>query len=406
MPTRLEDVPPELVVDFDVHDPTLVDVVHERLAALQESTPVAYCAAHGGYWLVTRYEDVHEVVRNYDVFSGTQNALPPSPVPQLPLEYDPPEHTAYRQLLNPLFSPARMKALEPEIRATAVELIDRFAADGACEFVSAFAHPLPTASFLALMGWPPEDEPQLTAWSDAIIVGKPGTTDEEDMAVRLAAMVEVAEYFGSVVEQRRANPDVDDVTGSLLRSRFAGERPLTDDEVLRALTLLMLGGLHTVRGVLSFGMIHLADNPEQRQRMVDDPGAVPAAVEELLRLDAPVTPGRVVTKPVTMHGVDMQPGDRVLAFLSSANRDESEFACPHALQVDREHNRHLTFSAGPHRCVGSNLARVELTVALEELHRRIPDYRVDSERPPVLHHSQVRGVRELHLTFTPTGGTT
>jgi cytochrome P450 len=148
-------------------------------------------------------------------------------------------------------------------------------------------------------------------------------------------------------------------------------------------------------------MIHLSDHPDQRRRLVEDPSLIPSAVEELLRLDAPVAPGRVVVKPVTLHGVTMQPGDRVLAFLSAANRDESEFECPHAVQLDRAHNRHITFSAGPHRCVGSNLARVELAIALEEIHRRIPDYQVDPDRPPTFHHSQVRGVRELHLTYTP-----
>jgi cytochrome P450 len=401
MPTRLEDVPKELIVDFDVQDPTLADSVHERLAALQEATPIAYCAAHGGYWLVTRYEDAHEVVRNYEVFSSTQNALPFVPESrQVPLEYDPPEHTAYRQLLNPLFSPARMKALEADIRDTAKALLDRFADAGSCEFVSSFAHPLPTATFLSLMGWPMEDEPLFTRWSDAIIVGQPGAPEEDDVACRMTAAMEVLEYFGRMVHERRANPDVDDVTGALLRARYGGERPLTDEETMRSLLLLMLGGLHTVRGVLSFGMIHLSNHPEQRQRLVDDPSLIPAAVEELLRLDAPVAPGRVVVQPVTLNGVDMQPGDRVVAFLSAANRDGSEFECPHAVQVNRPHNRHLTFSAGPHRCVGSNLARVELAIALEEIHRRIPDYQVEGNRPPTFHHSQVRGVRELHLTFT------
>jgi cytochrome P450 len=402
MPTRLEDVPAHLVVDFDVHDPALAGVVHERLAELQATKPVSYCPAHGGYWLVTSYEGVHEVVRNWEVFSSAENSVPSNLAmgKSLPLEIDPPEHTTYRQLLNPLFSPARMKALEAEIRATATELLDGFASRGECEFISEFAHPLPTRTFLALMGWPQGDAPLFHAWSEDILMGRPGASDEEDLEVRMKASGEVFGYFTDAIAHRRAEP-TDDVTSTLLEARLGGERLLTDDELLRMLWLLMLGGLHTVRGVLGFGMTHLAGNPRERQRIIDDPSLIPSAVEEILRLDAPVVPGRVVTKDVTFGGVDMREGDRVLAFLSAASRDPNEFEDPHAVHVDRATNRHLAFSGGPHRCVGSSLGRVELAVALEEIHRRIPDYELVPERPPALHHSQVRGLHHLSLRFTP-----
>jgi len=402
MVTRVEDVPPDLVVDFDVHDPSLAGSVHERLAELQQTHPVAWSPLYGGHWLVTSFDDVHHVLREHDVFSAAENALPANLAGKaIPLQYDPPEHTAYRTLINPLFSPARMKALEPHIRDTAIRLIDTFIEDGEVEFVSAFAHPLPTATFLSLVGWPLDDAPKFAHWNEAILVGKPGAPVEDDMAYRIAVSTEVFEYFGHVVADRRANPDVDDVTGALMRARYAGERPLTDDEMLRALWLLMLGGLHTVRGVLALGMIHLAENPDQRQRLLDDPSLVPTAVEEMLRIDAPVVPGRILTRDVEFRGVQMREGDRIIAFTSAANRDDAEFACPHQLDVARQPNRHLTFGSGPHRCVGSHLARVELQIALEELHRRLPDYRLDASSPPVRHHGQVRGVNSLRLRFTP-----
>lgn len=400
MPTRVEDVPPELVVDFDITDPALADP-HARLAEIQATTPIAYSPLHGGYWLITRYEDVHEATRNYELFSNRQTSCPKIEMDRsIPLEYDPPEHTMYRQILNPLFSPARMKALEEQIRATATELIDAFAPRGECEFISEFAHPLPTATFMSLMGWPQSDAHLFARWTEEILVGKPGASAEEDSAVRVKANEEVFGYFTAMIEHRRKNP-ADDATSILVQSRYAGERPLSDDELLRALWLLMLGGLHTVRGVLGFGLIQLTRHPDQRQRLIDDPALIPSAVEEMLRIEAPVTAGRIAAKEMEFQGVKMQAGDMVLVFLSAASRDPEQFKNPHSLQVDRTPNRHFAFSGGPHRCVGSHLGRIELAIGMEEIHRRLPDYKLVADRPPRLHHSQVRGIYELPITFTP-----
>jgi cytochrome P450 len=402
MPTSITDVAPELVVDFDVHDPTLSDHVHDRLAEIQAQHRVAYSTAHGGYWLVTRHEDVHEMMRRWEVFSSTENAVPSVDMAKfLPLQYDPPEHTAYRTLLNPLFGSARMQALEPVMREQAARLLDAFAGRSDVEFVSAFAHAFPSAMFLSLVGWPLDDLGKFEHWNEVILFGKPDAPPEEDMQYRAESTLEVFGYFAEMIAARKANPDVDDITGALLKAQYNGERPLTEDEILRALWLLMIGGLHTVSSGLAFGMIHLAANPEQRQIILDDPAKIPSAVEEILRIDAPVAPGRIVTRDVEFAGVQMLEGDRVVGFLSAANRDEAHFECPHAFQVERTPNRHLTFGGGPHRCLGSNLARAEMAIAMEEIHRRMTDYRLDPTRPPVRHHSQVRGVNELWLQFTP-----
>ena len=405
MPTNPADVPESLIVDFDIFDETVVPHVHERLAEIQATTPVAYCPRHGGYWMATTYEDVYEVIRNDDVFSAAETALSlGARPPQLPpLHFDPPEHTEYRTLLNPVFNPMRMKALEDDMRATARSLLDRFVASGRCEFIREFAHPLTTQTFLSLMGWPSEDLPMLADWAERLIAGDPDLTEAELTVSRQEIHEKVVGYFEGMVEQRRADPDADDVTGHLLRARYADERPLTDDELIRMLSLLMVAGLHTVRGIMAYGMIYLSRDPDSRRRLVNGPSLVPGAVEELLRLGAGTAPARIVLEPVTLHGVQLQPGDRVLSFLSAANRDPGQFECPHALQVDREPNRHLTFAAGRHRCLGSNLARVELTIAFEEILARMPDFALDPARPPRYHHSQVRGVRELHLTFGGDG---
>jgi cytochrome P450 len=400
MPTRTEDVPTHLVTDFDITDPALASP-HGALAVLQEKTPVAWSPLYGGHWIVTRYADVHAVIRDWETYSNTLNQVPVvSPAPSIPLQVDPPEHKLYRQILKPLFNPSRMRALEEAIRETTTSLIDGFAARGECDVVQELAHPLTMATFVSLMGWPLEDGERFTAWTEAILVGKPGAPPEEDMAFRAEANEEVATYFAGVIADRRANGG-EDPTAQIVNADFQG-RSLTDDELQRMLWLLMLGGLHTVRGVLGLGLIHLDRAPTERQRLIDDPSLLGGAVEELLRIEAPVANGRVVTRDTELQGVTLREGDMVLVMLSSANRDPREFPAPDELRVDRTPNRHLSFSGGPHRCVGSHLARIELSVALAEILRRIPDYAVAGE--PELHHSQVRGIDSLPIRFTPAQG--
>jgi cytochrome P450 len=405
MTTSIEQVPADLVVDFDVNDPALADDVHSRLAKIAADAPVVFTPSYGGFWMVTRYPEIRQVLQDWETFSAESVAVVPNVDSgrAIPSEIDPPDHTAYRGILNKFFSPKRMEALEEVLRAKAASLLDGIAGKGSCEFMSEFAHPLPTSTFLALMGWPDTDAPLFTHWSEDIIVGRPGASPEEDMAARVQASNEVFAYFSKVIAERRAAPVEGEVTSLLLESRFRGERELTDDELLRILWLLMLGGLHTIRGVLGFGMVHLANNPDQRQKLIDDPTRIPSAVEELLRLDAPIITARVVKKECPMGDVVMQPGDRVLVPMSSACRDPQEFSDPHSVDVTRSPNRHLAFGAGPHRCVGSNLGRVELIVAFEEILRRIPDFALVDGDPPVRHASQVRGLYRLPLTFTPSG---
>ena len=402
--TPRSDVPVELHADFDVLDPTLADP-HNRLAELRETCPVAYVPRYEGYWVVTRYEDIRRIATDLESFSSSSAYIPNFIAggledKDIPLEIDPPDHGRYREIMNPLSSPGRMKGLAEEIRDNAVELIDRFADRGECEFIEEFAHPLPSSTFVALMGWPNEDAELFARLTKGILVGKPDGTPEEDMAVRSAANEEAQDYFRELIKQRRAHPVEGDATSVLVEARFAGERPLTDSELMRVVRLLMLGGLHTVRSCLGYGMIRLANNPDQRAKLIEDPTLLPLAVEEILRIDAPVAPARLVTKPVTIGDAQMQPGDKVLVSLAAAGHDPTEFDCPAGFQVDRKPNRHLTFSAGPHRCVGSNLARIELTIAFEEILRRIPDFEL--ARPPKLHSGQVRGMYEVPIRFSPS----
>ncbi|OBF26407.1 cytochrome P450 [Mycobacterium sp. ACS4331] len=406
--TTTEPAPAALTVDFDVYDATLahpVDVMQDRVAELAAKGPIVYSTAHGGHWVVTHYDEIHQILTDAETFSSYPNNLvtPADFGRFIPLELDPPEHTAYRHALQPLFSPQRMKRLGDDIRTQVNELIDAFASKGEAEFISEFAHELPARVFLSLMDWPIADAPMFTEATDAVLFGKPGGTKEEsDQAMMMAAMT-VAGYFNNVIAERRATPG-EDATSKLIHTEVEfddGKRVLNDEELFRMFFLLLMGGLHTVQGSLAWTLAHLSRNPEQRAALIADPTLVPKAVEEILRIEAAVIPGRRATKDVEIGGVRIAKDDMLILLLCGANRDATQFADPHTLDITRSPNRHLSFGAGVHRCLGSHLGRIELTIALEELHRRIPDYALVESDPPVWHSTQVRGCARMPITFTP-----
>jgi cytochrome P450 len=407
--TTAQKAPADLVVDFDVYDPGLatpVDVVQERVADLAAKGPVVYSTAYGGHWIVTHYKEIQKVLTDPETFSSFPNNLVTNDMFKLiPVESDPPEHSGIRHALLPLFSPQRMKKLSADIRGVVTELIDGFAAKGEAEFISEFAHELPARIFLALMDWPLADAPFFTEATDIILLGKPGGTEEESNQARMMAGMEMFGYFQKVLEDRRANPR-DDITSLVVHSEVdlgEGARRLTDDELNRMFFLLLIAGLHTVQGSLAWSIVHLVNNPAQRDAIIADPALIPKAVEEILRIEAAVVPGRRATRDVELGGVKIAKDDQLILMLCSANRDGAEFGEPDDFQIGRDPNRHLSFGSGPHRCLGSHLARIELNIALEELHRRIPDYLLVESDPPIFHSSQVRGCIRLPITFTPEG---
>ncbi len=409
--TTTERAPAALTVDFDVYDPSLaapVDVMQDRIAELAAKGPVVYSTAHGGHWIVTHYKEIHQVFTDAETFSSYPNNLvtPADFGRFIPLELDPPEHTAYRHALQPLFSPQRMKRLGDDIRGVVNDLIDEFAPTGQAEFISQFAHELPARVFLALMDWPLTDAPMFTEATDAVLFGKPGgegTQEENDQAMMMAAMT-IAGHFHGVIAERRANPG-DDATSRLIHTEVElpdGKRLLTDEELFRMFFLLLMGGLHTVQGSLAWTIAQFTKYPEQRSAIIADPTLIPKAVEEILRIEAAVIPGRCATRDVELGGVQIAKGDQLILMLCAANRDPAEFAEPGTLDINRTPNRHLSFGAGPHRCLGSHLGRIELVIALEELHRRIPDYQLVESDPPSYHSTQVRGCHRMPITFTPS----
>jgi cytochrome P450 len=400
---------PELQTDFDIHDPAGVETIFGQYADLRSRCPIAHSTKYGGHWVMTRYDDIHEVMRNPEIFSSECVNIPPTigqDGPMIPLEIDPPDHSTYRQIMTPLFSPTRMRRLEPEVRALVRELIDNIGDATEIDYVAAFAKELPTRVFLKLMGWSMHDAERLNDWTDRIVLGLPGASEEESTAFRMDAALEVYAYFAEMIDERfeqrdngaprPTDPDVDDVTDVLVNSTF-GDRELTQFEMLNILFLMMIGGLHTVQGQLAHSTIHLAQNPALRKALVEDPELIPSAVEEMLRYESAVAGARVVKSDVVVDGVQLRAGDRVLIPLAAANRDPAKFDRPDEIDFAREPNPHVAFGGGRHRCLGSHLARIELSIAFEEWHKRFPNYRLHPDKPYKKHLSQVRGVERLPL---------
>jgi cytochrome P450 len=320
--------------------------------------------------------------------------------PMIPQQIDPPAQTRYRKILDPRFSRKRMAEIEPDVRRQARELIDRFAEAGACEFDRDFAVPLPCHAFLSLMGLPQSELDHFLAIKDGIIRPHMKTQDPDEMsALRRDSGREIYEYFGRVIDERMARPG-EDLVSYLCQAEIGGER-LSRNEILDVCFLMILAGLDTVTATLGCSVAFLAANPAHRRRVVDDPAIVPAAVEELLRWETPVTGvPRLVKRPVELSGVTLQPGELVTLLLGASNLDAGEFEGAETVDFERRRNRHVAFGSGPHRCLGSHLARMELEVALEEWHRRIPDYRIPEGEVP-RYSPGIREVQYLPLEWNP-----
>jgi cytochrome P450 len=326
---------------------------------------------------------VDEVLRDPGVFSSSTSAHDlKTRRPLIPLQIDPPDHRKYRRLLDPLFAPARMKTLEESTASLVNELIDGFVGESEIDFCTRFSTPFPSQVFLTLFGLPMDELPQFLAMKDGAIrpdrvVGHElGHPETEAHQQRTADAIYA--YFEHVIERRTSEDDErrDDLIDHFLRVEVDGER-LSRDEILDICFLLLIAGLDTVTATLDCFFAHLAGHPELRRRIVDEPEAMPAMVEELLRWETPVMgAARVATRDTMIGDVAVQAGEQVMALLGAANVDDTEFPGAGTLVWDREANRHLAFGGGIHRCLGSHLARLELRVALREWHRRIPDYRL------------------------------
>jgi cytochrome P450 len=385
---------PEGQFDFDPAGPqSMYDMLREQAPVLKVEM---------GGTIIARHEDVEFALRNADVFSSDMEAVSIGNVrPLIPLQVNPPDHVKFRRLLDPLFAPKQVAQLEADVRTLSNQLIDDFIDSGECEFNSAFAIPLPCTVFLRLLGLPLEELDLFLELKDNIIRpnGEAAQIPEAEFTrIQAETGQRIYAYFNKVLDERERQPQDDMLTG-FLEAEVDGNR-LTREDILDICYLFLLAGLDTVTASVGCMVSYLAQHPEQRQRLVDDPSQIPGAVEELLRWETPV-PGvpRVVTKDVELSGERLAPGERVTVLIGSANIDERGFPEPADIDFERPANRHLAFGGGVHRCLGSHLARLELRVALEQLHERIPDYSIKPGEEPK-YSMGIRAVEYLPLVFT------
>ncbi len=350
----------------------------------------------GGVSILGHAEAVY-ALRNPELFSSNMEAINiGNKVPLIPLQIDPPELVKYRKLLDPMFTRKKMLLLEPDVRKLAGQLIDAFIDKGECEFDRDFAIPLPCTVFLRLLGLPLDELDLFLELKDGIIRPKAANPEERDRMVE-ATGARIHAYFEGAIEERRKKRR-EDLLSVLLDAEVKGEK-LGADEIQGICYLLLIAGLDTVTATLGCSISYLAQHPEQRRRLVENPALIPSAIEELMRWETPV-PGvvRIATRDVTLGGVEIKAGDTVGINLASANLDDTAFPTADQVDLERGSNAHHAFGGGPHKCLGSHLARMEIRVAFEEIHRRIPDYAIKPGETP-RYGMGLREVQYLPLVF-------
>ena len=361
---------------------------------LRERCPVGN-PIQGGPVCLARYEDVLFALRHPEIFSAVMPAgLIGNKRPLIPLHIDPPEQTKYRKFLDPLFSNKKMLSMEGDVREIASNLVSGFSDASECEFNRAFAIPYPSTVFLRLMGLPEDDLEYFLGIKNAII--RPSASNpEEDAKIRTETGEKIYAYFNKFLDELEKSPR-DDLLSLFITAEVAGER-MNREEVLDICYLFLLGGLDTVTSTLGCMISYLAQHPDRRRALVDDPSLIPSAVEEMLRWETPVVQVvRTLAQDYAIGGVEMKKGDPVTLVLGSADTDGEQFPNAEEVDFERTPNKHIAFGSGPHRCLGSHLARMELRVALEEIHRRVPEYAIKKGETPI-YSPAIREVTYLPL---------
>jgi cytochrome P450 len=396
MPTERPPVG-DWATDFDHTHPDYAARAPEIWDELRERCPVAHSERYGGTWLPTRHEDVAAIAHDTEHFtshsvivSDFRPTVPPPMGPAPPITSDPPFHGDARRLLLPAFSPKAIDRWEPGTRATCQMLLDQMlvGADGddVVDAAVQYAQHIPVQVIAAMLGVPEEDGDRFRVFIHRILEA-PGAQQDIDPGETLFA------YLEQIIDDHRANPR-DDLVGFLLDAEMNGEK-LSSDHIGGTIALLLIAGIDTTWSAIGASLWHLAQRPDHRRRLVEEPDVWPYAIEELLRAYAPVTMARLVAEQVEVGGRTMEPDEWVLLPFPAANRDPEAFEQPDEVILDRARNRHSAFGLGIHRCLGSNLARMELRVALEEWMRRIPDFELADPDRVRWSTGQVRGPREL-----------
>jgi cytochrome P450 family 142 subfamily A polypeptide 1 len=371
---------------------------HSALTWLRHNSPVHW---DGQVWGITRYADLKEISRSPQRFSNAGGIRPDNgPLPMM-IDMDDPDHAKRRKLVNRGFTPRRVSESEDDIRRACTEIIDAVCEKGECDFVMDIAAWLPMIMIGDWLGVAPDDRATLLRWSDDMLKGLTGVDDDAAGDRAYQAFQEYSEYAAATIADRRANP-TDDLFSTLVHAEVDGDR-LDDQEIAQEALLILIGGDETTRHVISGGMYQLLVNPDQKQRLLDDPSRLPGAVEEMLRWVSPIkNMARTVVEDMEFRGEQMEAGQKLLLLYPSANRDEEVFDDPFRFDVDRSPNDHVAFGFGTHFCLGNSLARLELRVMFEELLRRLPDIAlVEPSEPAARAANFISGYEAMPVRFTP-----
>jgi cytochrome P450 len=392
--------------DYDIFDPQYVRDPYPIWDDLRGKCPVAHTEQWGGSWMPTKYADLYTIAQDIDHFSSREILVAPvAPPPGVdpesipfygvrapPISADPPEHTWTRKMLLPHFSIKAVTPYQEETRDLCSKLIDRFIQKGRADAAVDYAQQIPPRIIGSMLGVPEEMSDTFINWvRDLLEIGlsKP--------EVRGPARLELLKFLDAEINDRRENPR-DDLISRLLEMEIDGQ-PVPHQILLGMCLLLVVAGIDTTWSSIGSALWHLAQHPADRKMLIEQPDLMPNAVEELLRAYSPVTMARLMNSDYEYDGCPMKTDDRVLMNFPAANRDPEKFDDPDKVVLDRKFNPHIAFGVGIHRCAGSNLARMEMRVAIEEWLKRIPEYHLENPDAVTWAGGQVRGPRSLAVVF-------
>lgn len=383
---------------FDHNSPEFIANPYPVYSELREKDPVHFTEAYDGYYVLTRYEDVRNALLDWQLFSSARPGVTSIPASvkrdfqEIPLEFDPPEHTPYRKLISRFFTRNAVRELEPGFRNIARDLLHPMAEAGGGDFVQDFALPYVSRVLAYFLRVPEGESERWLQWAHAIFHGR-----LTDRAAADRASEEMIAYVDSLAEQRRHAPG-DDLFSVLAMAQLNG-RKLTDDELHGYGVLMLNAGQETSVNGIGNSLWYLAEHPDDRERLMREPRLLDDAIEEFLRLMSPIQLlGRTTTAQTTLHGRQVPAESTVAMCYAAANRDPERFTDADQCVIDRRPNPHLAFGSGPHTCLGAHLARAEIRVALEEIFQAMPGYRLDPDGTiEYTPHGDLRGFWKLPM---------
>lgn len=392
-----DNVPEHLIFDFDIHgDPRInEDVQGTYSAALADAPEIFWTRLNGGHWIVKTFDRIAQIVTDSEYFSAREMQIPRIDNPPffIPLSLDPPENLPFRRAMAPMFGPVAIKALEPRMRELAAQMVAAVADQGSCDFQADVAKLFPVTVFMELMGM---DLARLQDFRHLAEGFFQVNNDAEELG-RLSARI--LGELKALIADKRATPD--DKLMSHFLSVDIGGRTMSEDEILAMSFVLFLGGMDTVTNVTGFAYQQLAQMPDVQARLAGDPTLISAFADEAIRLFGVVNTPRLVVKDKDLGEAKFRPGEMVLCILCVGSRDPAKFEKPNSFDLDRKRAAHLTFSTGPHLCIGHVLGRAELRILTEEWVKRIPAFTATPGERHAFRMGTVMALENLPLEWKP-----